>query len=526
MTDQLENTIDVDQLQVGVYVYLDVGWMNHPFGFNNFKIRSDDQLRTIRQLGLKSVRWDPLRSDLKPLPRSAIAADKSAALETPIEKSALPNNSAPPAGKAETAAQPTSAANPAVAAIAPIAEFAEGKHSAASTDASTMTAATAITATTDLSALASNELPVAAPLQAAESFTASAGASSAEAVSVNTATMATKQVQIERLADYRKRVSRVEEAFLSAIGTAKRINQSIFSQPEQTRFEASELVTQMVDSMLGAPELAIQVTGTKSGGEDVYVHSLNVSVLAMLLARELRLPAELTRTIGLGSLFHDIGLTNIPAKILNNPGPLSKVEREFRELHCEYGVAIGKKAGLDPAVLEIIFQHHEYADGSGYPRKLKGKAVDSLASVVALVNAYDDLCNPTSIAQALTPHEALSQIFAKFRSRFEGKLLQSFIRFMGVYPPGTVITLSNEAIGLVIAVNAARPLKPTVLIYDPETPRHEAIILDLAEEPDVNITKALRPGQLLPEVCDYLAPRKRVSYYFDAEADGAAGRTG
>ena len=75
-------------------------------------------------------------------------------------------------------------------------------------------------------------------------------------------------------------------------------------------------------------------------------------------------------------------------------------------------------------------------------------------------------------------------------------------------------------------MNSARPLKPTVLIYDPEIPRHEAIILDLAEEPDVNITKGLRPGQLLPEVYDYLAPRKRVSYYFDADADGAAGRTG
>jgi putative nucleotidyltransferase with HDIG domain len=245
----------------------------------------------------------------------------------------------------------------------------------------------------------------------------------------------------------------------------------------------------------------------------------------MILGRELKLPAELVRMIGIGALFHDVGLSNIPAKIVNNPGPLTKVEREFREMHCAYGLEIGKQAGLPPAVLEIIIQHHEHADGSGYPRRLKGDSIDVLARVVGLVNAYDDLCNPVSVAQALTPHEALSQIFSQQRSHYDARLLKLFIRFMGVYPPGTVVGLSNEAIGLVIAVNAARPLKPKLMIYDPQIPRHEALILDLEDEPDINIAKALRPSQLLPEVCDYLGPRRRVSYYFDAEAGATSGRS-
>jgi hypothetical protein len=68
MGQAAENVISVNQLQVGVYVYLDVGWMQHPFSFNNFKIRDEEQLKTIRQMGLKVVRWDPARSDLKLLP--------------------------------------------------------------------------------------------------------------------------------------------------------------------------------------------------------------------------------------------------------------------------------------------------------------------------------------------------------------------------------------------------------------------------------------------------------------------------
>jgi HD-GYP domain-containing protein (c-di-GMP phosphodiesterase class II) len=231
----------------------------------------------------------------------------------------------------------------------------------------------------------------------------------------------------------------------------------------------------------------------------------------------LKLPAELVRMVGMGALFHDIGLNEIPARLHGSPGTLTKAEREFRELHCQYGFDLGKKVGLPPAALNIIVQHHEHFDGSGYPKKLKGDAIDLLARLVAVVNAYDNLCNPANIAQALTPHEALSQIFAQQRNRFDPRLLQAFIRFMGVYPPGTVVGLSNEELGLVIKTSSARPLKPTLIMYDAAIPRHEAVILNLDEEPDINISRAIRPGQLPPAVFDYLSPRRRVSYYFDAE---------
>lgn len=185
-------------------------------------------------------------------------------------------------------------------------------------------------------------------------------------------------------------------------------------------------------------------------------------------------------------------------------------------MHCQYGYDIGRKAALPPAALHIILQHHEHFDGTGYPQKLKGEQIDLLALLVGVVNAYDNLCNPVNIADALTPHEALSQLFAQQRNHFDPRLLQAFIRLMGVYPPGTVVSLSNDSLGLVIKINAARPLKPTLIVYNADIPKTEAIILDLDEEPDLNITRAIRPAQLLPAVYEYLSPRKRASYYFDA----------
>jgi len=120
----------------------------------------------------------------------------------------------------------------------------------------------------------------------------------------------------------------------------------------------------------------------------------------------------------------------------------------------------------------------------------------------------------------MTPHEALSLMFAKLRNKFDPKLLQVFIHCLGVYPPGTIVQLSNGMIGMIATVNTAKPMMPMIVIYDATTPRQQAIVLDLQHETDVNIAKAIRPAQVSREIYNYLSPRKRVSYYFDAGTPG------
>ncbi len=90
------------------------------------------------------------------------------------------------------------------------------------------------------------------------------------------------------------------------------------------------------------------------------------------------------------------------------------------------------------------------------------------------------------------------------------------MRCLGVYPPGTIVQLSNGVIGMVATINTSKPMKPTIVIYDAETPKEEAILLDMEFEVDVNIAKAIRPAQLPREIFNYLSPRKQISYYFDA----------
>lgn len=431
MQEPENSYVALDQLRIGLYVHLDLKWFEHPFAFNNFKIKDEEQIRIIRSLGLKKIRYDPARSDLKP---------------PPVQP-----------GKPVEAVASVSAAEVVNAAAAP-------------------------------------------------------------PVLVEHPALAAKRALIEKIKVQREASARIESAFVDTAKTIHNVEKNLLTNPEATVEQAGKLVEQIADSILSAPELAIHVMGDKVGGEELYFHSLNVTMLSLMMARDIKLPQEAVQSLGMGALFHDVGCREIPNKILMKMEPLTLAEKNYYELHCQYGVEIGRRLKFPPNSLAILQQHHEMYDGSGYPQKIKGDTINLLARIVAIANFYDELCNPLNIANALTPHEALANMFAKLRGKFDPKILQVFVRCLGVYPPGTIVQLSNGVIGMVATINTAKPMKPMIVTYDADIPKEEAILVDMENETDVNIAKAIRPAQLPREIYNYLSPRKQVSYYFDASS--------
>ncbi len=455
MRDTDNSYISVDQLRVGLYVHLDLKWFEHPFAFNNFKIKDEEQIQVIRSLGLKKVRYDPARSDAKTQPATGQTAP-GRPLQTQASPGAVAQERSSQEEEAET-------------------ESAEGT-----------------------------------PAQTRE------GQEAQKPVLKEHPALAAKRALIEKIKIQREAAARIEHAFVDTAKTIHNVEKNLLTNPKETVEQASQLVEQIADSILTAPDLAIHVMGDKIGSEELYFHSLNVTMLSLMMARDIKLPQEVVQALGMGALFHDVGLREIPDKILMKAEPLTQAERNYYELHCAYGVEIGKKLAFPQATLAIIHEHHEFNDGSGYPQKFGGESISLLARIVAIANFYDELCNPHDIAKALTPHEALATMFAKLRTKFDPKLLQVFVRCLGVYPPGTIVQLSNGVIGMVATINTARPMKPTVVVYDAEIPKEEAILVDMDSEAEVNIVKAIRPAQLPREIYNYLSPRKQVSYYFDA----------
>jgi HD-GYP domain-containing protein (c-di-GMP phosphodiesterase class II) len=219
--------------------------------------------------------------------------------------------------------------------------------------------------------------------------------------------------------------------------------------------------------------------------------------------------------LGVGAMLHDIGKIDLPDRVRHRDDQFSASELKFYEEHVANGVVHGRKMGLAPGAMLVIAQHHEQADGSGFPLRLNTDRMTAAARIVSLVNRYDNLCNPHIAARALTPHESVALLFAQGKTKFDTAILGAFIRMMGVYPAGSTVQLTDDRYAMVVGVNSSRPLKPRVLVYDEAVPRDEALVLDLEMSGGVGIRRSLKPAQLPPTAHDYLAPRARVAYFFE-----------
>lgn len=263
-----------------------------------------------------------------------------------------------------------------------------------------------------------------------------------------------------------------------------------------------------------APTSMLNVMVANDMGEGMFMHALNVCTLCLMVGKEFDLTEDELHMLALGAVFHDIGELNVPGKILLKRPNLTASERDSYHQHPQYGKdTVQKFAGFPKESLAVIYQHHERLDGSGYPMGLKGEEAISLFSrIVMVVDRYDDLCNNPDVEKRLTPSEALSHLFVKHKAMFWSKAVVALVRVLGVYPPGSLVLLSNESIGMVININLTNRLRPLVLLFNEEGPSDQAEILDLEKDADITICQNLRPRDVSQKAAEYLNPRNMVNF--------------
>lgn len=305
-----------------------------------------------------------------------------------------------------------------------------------------------------------------------------------------------------------------ERRFGEATRLYRKTLEQLKSQPKVVTQECRDMVQGLVGEMLGEGETAIRLL-TEVSGDKSALHPVNVTVVSLLLGKALGMQETDLMDLGMAAFLHDVGKSQLPDRVRYPDERFSSAELKQYQAHVAHSLSLGKEMALSLPVMTAIAEHHELADGSGYPMHMKGEEMTQAAQILALVNRYDNLCNPGRSTIVLTPHESLSLIFAQLKARFDSVALSAFIRMMGVYPPGSVVQLSDDRYAMVVSVNSARPLKPRVIVHDPEVPKHEALILDLERVPQISIKRSLKPSSLPSAALDYLSPRQRVCYFFE-----------
>jgi HD-GYP domain-containing protein (c-di-GMP phosphodiesterase class II) len=272
----------------------------------------------------------------------------------------------------------------------------------------------------------------------------------------------------------------------------------------------------MVDSVVGSvtrnPDALITLCKLRRHDAYTFTHGVNVSVLAAAFGAYLGLPTGELQELGLAGLFHDVGKAVIPDAILNKPGRLTPQEFDQMKEHPALGRKLLAGLNLPEAVLRGVCEHHERFDGSGYPGKLSGAGIHTWGRILAVADVYDALTSRRSYKDAMLATRALAVIHGMRGRDFPTALAERFIKFLGPYPVGSFVRLTNGEHGFVRGSNPKSPLRPEILVaFDaqmrPLAARHSR---DLAAEADfgLGVAAALDPTAHGLDPLDYLMAKR------------------
>jgi putative nucleotidyltransferase with HDIG domain len=247
--------------------------------------------------------------------------------------------------------------------------------------------------------------------------------------------------------------------------------------------QATPLVENFIESVFRNETAAVTLFKLRGFDEYTYTHSINVSLLAILLGKHLELDKKTLLRLGLAGMYHDVGKARIPEAILNKPGKLTHSEFQIMKSHPLEGYKImAGQEDIDPEILRAVVEHHERHDGSGYPRGLSGHEVGMFSRIISVVDVYDALTSRRVYKDAMAPAKALGMMYQWREKDFPHQSIESFIRCIGVFPVGSFVKLSGGEYGIVANVNPLKPTMPEIkIIMDskmrPQIPR----VLDLFE---------------------------------------------
>lgn len=308
--------------------------------------------------------------------------------------------------------------------------------------------------------------------------------------------------------------TRADRAWESAARHTKEALLTLNRSPKVAGELLAALSKETAASIANGQDILLHLLGDKKE-QGPQFHALNVLTLCMLVGKKLGLTETELADLAMGALAHDAGKVQVPPQILKNPHR-KKHEEDFFRQHVMFSVQLASTSGaFSKEALSIIADHHEAPNGSGWPRGRRDSS--RAARILAVVNRYDNLCTPEATGvEPLMPAEALARMFRIEAVQHDPALLGALIKLLGVYPPGTVVQLSDTSLALVVAPGP-ESLRPQVLVYSPEMPKDEAPTIELHTEPDLKIIEAIKPATLPADVLAWLNPQQRLSYFFSVD---------
>ena len=292
--------------------------------------------------------------------------------------------------------------------------------------------------------------------------------------------------------DLRERIQKDQKDFyLVALGEFKKIYMSsrIGTRIDNVDYKGimNGLFSQYVDSndVLGKIH-SIEI-------EDLYIyrHAINVSIIAMSIAKWLRFSRNEVIDIGVAGYLHDIGKCNVPGSILNKPNKLTDEEYEIMKTHADHSYQLVKDMEqLSFKAKEGVLYHHERLDGSGYPNGARGAEIPLSARILAVADMFDAILSDRVYSAKVSPYKAIEILKDDSFGKLDPKIVNVLVKNIADFYVGNIVKLSTGEIGEVILLNKSNVTRPLIKVRDGR-------YLDLSTNYKIEVLEVLRNGSMI-----------------------------
>lgn len=319
-----------------------------------------------------------------------------------------------------------------------------------------------------------------------------------------------KSVFPPRVQEYRNTVDlhdelpRAREAHASARKLAERLEADVRGSRRLVAGDIHDAVEPMVESLIRNVDAFFWLMALLRRDDYAYSHAVHCSALAAAFGRHLALPREVLVDLATGGMLLDIGKAALPEELFKHPGPLSPEAVVAMRSHVAEGLKVFDESGLHGVwARDILAGHHERHDGSGYPNGLKGDQIPLAARMGGIIDTYDAICSDRPHAKGASRHVALQAVYRASDKLYQGEVVEQFLQCLCVYPTGSLVELSSGEVGIVMAQNQARRLRPRVmLLLDADKRAYRpyrdidlmAVERDAGGSTAVRIVTSLEPG--------------------------------
>lgn len=223
------------------------------------------------------------------------------------------------------------------------------------------------------------------------------------------------------------------------------------------------LVENLFVKFMSNPIINTELNKLKSWDEYSFLHSVDTFILGTLFAKKMKL--KNIESFALGCLLHDIGKLKVPQLILQKTGLLTA--KEFFEVkkHTEEGAALLKAHHFEKNISELALSHHERRDGSGYPNQITKDNLSLELEMLMIIDVYSALTMERPYHKGRSPISAIN-LFITEGEKFNEQLVNKFIEMLKIFPPSSIVSLSNNKKAKILYVNEKQPFLPLVEIVE------------------------------------------------------------